>query len=184
MTVPPPTIHATCVALDGRGVVLLGPSGSGKSDLALRLIDGGARLVADDRVILSAGPGGPVARAPAAIAGLLEVRGIGPLAVPAVDAAPVVLVCDLGPGPHERLPAPATTDALGAALPLIRLDPFEASAPAKLRLAVAALAAGAPTPGVASRRAAAGARAAGDIARDINEDIVPRPRGAAGAIVR
>lgn len=179
MTAPVPTIHATCVALDGRGVVLRGPSGGGKSDLALRLIDGGARLVADDRVIVVPGPGGPVARAPAAIAGLIEVRGIGPLAVPAVDAVPVVLVCDLAPGPHERLPAPATTGDLGVALPLIRLDPFEASAPAKLRLAVAALAAGALGPADAAASPAAASPATASPAA-----ATPATGGAARAPVR
>jgi len=79
---PPQTmlrIHGTCVALSGLGVLLRGPSGSGKSDLALRLIDGGAKLVADDQVELALDAAGRVmARAPATLSGLLEVRGIGP----------------------------------------------------------------------------------------------------------
>lgn len=70
-------VHASCVAIGGRGVLLVGPSGSGKSDLALRLIDGGAELVADDRVALRLADGRPVADAPPALAGLLEIREIG-----------------------------------------------------------------------------------------------------------
>ena len=131
------TIHATCVVLEGRGVVLRGPSGSGKSDLALRLIDRGARLVADDRVVLSVAGGRVCARAPAALRGLLEVRGIGPVQVPSVDEAQVVLVADLVPGePVERLPEPDHVDWAGVAVPKISLDPFHASAPAKLRVAL------------------------------------------------
>ncbi len=138
------SVHATCVAVDGVGVMLRGPSGSGKSDLALRLIDGGARLVSDDQVRLSLGKGDEagclIAKAPRAIAGLLEVRGIGLLPAPTVPSALVALVVDLKPGEElERMPEPAHCAYLGIRLPLIALDPFRASAPAALRLAVAAL---------------------------------------------
>src|ERR687898_3364772 len=70
-------LHATCVELSGTGVVLLGASGCGKSDLALRLIDRGARLVADDLVTVERHGRRLIARAPEAIAGLMEVRGLG-----------------------------------------------------------------------------------------------------------
>src|SRR5690606_32729552 len=80
------TIHATCVALGDTGILLRGRSGSGKSDLALRLIDGGALLVADDRVALSLEGGRVIARPPAALAGYLEVRGVGPMPVPSITA--------------------------------------------------------------------------------------------------
>ncbi len=138
------SVHATCIAVDGVGVMLRGPSGSGKSDLALRLIDGGAVLVADDQVQLSKGDGEDggrlIARSPAAIAGLLEVRGIGLLPAPSQPSAPVGLVVDLKPGGEiDRMPEPATCAYLGIRLPLIALDPFRSSAPAALRLAVAAL---------------------------------------------
>lgn len=138
------SVHATCVAVDGVGVMLRGPSGSGKSDLALRLIDGGALLVADDRVRLlpgdGVGAGRLIARAPNAIAGLLEIRGLGPVPAPSVASAPVGLVVDLKPGGQiERLPDPAFCSYLGFRLPLLALDPLRASAPAALRLAVAAL---------------------------------------------
>jgi len=152
-------IHATCVAIDRVGVLLRGPSGSGKSDLALRLIDGGAALVADDRVVLSAQDGRLVARAPNAIAGLIEARGLGPLAVRAVPAAPVGLVVDLVAGREvERFPEPDSCCLMDVRLPLVRLDPFEASAPAKVRLAAAHFA---DTAGQAPRQAPAVREAGG-----------------------
>src|SRR5579862_2274925 len=89
-------VHGTTVALEGEGVLLRGPSGRGKSDLALRLIDGGARLVADDQTELSRGPNGLIARCPASIAGKIEVRGVGILRVAAMPSAPIRLVVDLG----------------------------------------------------------------------------------------
>ncbi|WP_343866088.1 HPr kinase/phosphatase C-terminal domain-containing protein [Caenispirillum bisanense] len=143
------TLHATTVALGGRGVVLRGPSGSGKSDLALRLLDDGrgdARLVADDYTEVTADPtsaAGLTGAAPAAIAGLLEVRGVGILRLPAAwlhaGPVPLRLVVDLvRPEAVERLPpADAAVELLpGHRLPLVRLDPFAASAPAKVRLAL------------------------------------------------
>jgi len=135
-------IHGTSVALGGDGILLQGPSGSGKSDLALRLIDGGARLVADDQTELSLVEGELRMSAPAAIAGRIEVRGLGILPVPTVTSAPLRLVVFLvAPGDTERLPEPQFCTLLGRSVPLLALAPFEASAPAKLRLAVAALAA-------------------------------------------
>lgn len=131
-------VHATTVEIGGVGVLLRGPSGSGKSDLALRLLDAGARLVADDRTLLRREGDRIVASAPATIAGRLEVRGIGIMTVPAVDAAVVGLVVDLVAGPVERLPEPCSVRLLDIDLPLVRLAPFEASAVAKLRLAARA----------------------------------------------
>jgi HPr kinase/phosphorylase len=144
VTFPPAmaTIHATCVAVDGRGVLLRGPSGSGKSDLALRLIDAGGRLVADDRVQLSLEGGLVIARPPAILAGLIEARGFGPIPVPFLPEAPIMLVADLKPDEAiERLPEPGTCAYLGIILPLVSVSPFEASAPIKLRFALAGLAA-------------------------------------------
>lgn len=133
-------VHASCVELAGIGILLRGPSGCGKSDLALRLIDGGARLVADDRVDLSLEDGRLLASAPAALAGRIEVRGIGILSAPAVASAPVLLACDLVRGDEvERLPDVASCAYLGVSVPLVALAPFESSAPAKLRLAARAL---------------------------------------------
>jgi serine kinase of HPr protein (carbohydrate metabolism regulator) len=129
--------HATCVDIDGAGVLLRGASGSGKSDLALRLIDGGARLVADDRAQLTVAGGEVFASAPTALMGRIEVRGLGIVPVEAVARAPLRLVVDLvAPDAVERLPTPATAEVLGVRLPLVRLAPFEASAPAKVRAAL------------------------------------------------
>ncbi len=138
-------VHGTSVALEGGGLLLRGPSGSGKSDLALRLIDAGARLVADDQTELRLAGGGIEMRAPAAIAGKMEARGLGILRVPTVPGAPLSLVVELvAPERIERLPEPEFCTLLGLSVPLLRLAPFEASAPAKLRLALKAYAAGAP----------------------------------------
>lgn len=134
-------IHATCVAIDGAGVLLRGPSGAGKSDLALRLIDGGGpdgpRLVADDRVDLTLQDGRIWAQAPEPLRGLLEVRGVGIMPMRHVAEAPVALVCDLvAPPLVERLPEDRATQLFGLDVPFIRLAPFEASAMAKIRLAL------------------------------------------------
>jgi HPr kinase/phosphorylase len=130
-------LHATAVAIDGRAVLLRGASGSGKSDLALRLIDAGARLVADDQSELCREGDSVIVRAPATIAGLIEVRGIGIMRLDAVPEAPVALVVDLVPLEEiERLPARRSETLLGLALPVIRVAPFDASAAAKLRLAL------------------------------------------------
>jgi serine kinase of HPr protein (carbohydrate metabolism regulator) len=130
-----PTIHATAVAVGGRGVVLLGPPGSGKSDLALRLIDRGAVLIADDRVHIAADG---ILSPPTALAGLIEVRGIGILSMPHVAGIDAVLAVDLG-GVPQRLPEPSSRDVGGLRLPLILVSAFEMSAPLKVELAVAHL---------------------------------------------
>lgn len=130
-------IHATVVSVDGKGVVLRGPSASGKSDLALRLIDCGALLVADDRCDLVNTDSGLMASAPDRIAGLLEVRGLGVYRLEHASLAPVALVVDLTSADTiERLPEPATCTDWGPSIPCIKLAPFEASAPAKIRLAL------------------------------------------------
>lgn len=145
-------MHGTCIAMDGpegaTGVLIRGPSGAGKSDLALRLIDQGARLVADDQCVIErrapAGGHGPganrgaiVVRPPSAIAGRIEVRGVGIVSLPAAAEAPLGLVVDLvGPEAVERLPANGTTQIMGESVPRLALYPFEASAPAKVRAAL------------------------------------------------
>jgi serine kinase of HPr protein (carbohydrate metabolism regulator) len=129
-------IHATCVEVAGAGVLLLGASGTGKSDLALRLIDEGARLVADDRTDLRRREGDLYASAPETIAGRIEVRGLGIVAVPAVAQARVRLAVELvEPAAVERLPEKQQRDFLGVSVPLLALDPFAASSAAKVRLA-------------------------------------------------
>ncbi len=134
------TIHASCVAIAGRGVLLAGASGCGKSDLALRLIDRGAALVSDDYTVLRRLGPGLAGSAPATIAGRIEVRGIGIVAMPHAGETPVALLVDLERAP-ERLPEPASRTLLGVALPLLALAASEASAPLKVELALAALAA-------------------------------------------
>ena len=137
-------IHASCAARDGHGVLLLGPPGSGKSDLLLRLLDHRFVLVADDQVRIADG----CASAPDALAGLLEVRGLGIMRLPFAASAPLALAVGMGTG--ERLPRPATHPATG--LPLVMVDPLHASAPARVGLALdcvlgrAVQAAGAFTP--------------------------------------
>lgn len=129
-------VHATCVAVDGVGVLLQGPPGSGKSDLALRLIEAGAALVADDRTEVRRRDGALWAGAPAAINGLLEVRGVGVMRLDAMAEVRLGLAVDLvATDAVERNPEAATRKMLGVALPLVALAPFEASAPAKVRLA-------------------------------------------------
>lgn len=134
-------VHATAVAIGGRAVLLRGPSGSGKSDLALRLIDAGARLVSDDYSQLWREGDAILVRAPGSISGLIEARGVGILAVGALTAAPLALLVDLVAPQHvERLPEPRNETIFGLSVPLVALAPFEASAPAKLRFALTALA--------------------------------------------
>ena len=128
--------HAPCVEIAGTGVLLRGDPGSGKSDLALRLIDGGARLVADDRTELANEDGSLIASAPDEFAGRLEVRGLGFVRRPALASAPVGLVGDLVPADRvARMPVPRRTEILGLTVPALDLAPFEAAAAAKVRLA-------------------------------------------------
>jgi HPr kinase/phosphorylase len=142
-TPPQIFVHATAIALGKTGVLLLGPSGSGKSDLALRLIDDGARLIADDQVMLSRNGERLIANPPPVLAGRIEARGIGILQLDGGRLwrkMPMALAVELVPAEKiERLPEPATREFLGVALKLIRLNPFEASAVAKLKFAVETL---------------------------------------------
>jgi serine kinase of HPr protein (carbohydrate metabolism regulator) len=132
-------IHGTCVKLSGVGVLLRGPSGSGKSDLALRLIDDGASLIADDRVDLEVLDGALIGRAPGNIAGMIEVRGMGIMRVPSTAYTTIDLVIDLvDEETIERMPEPMVCSLLEVEMPLMRLVAEAASAPARVRLAVAA----------------------------------------------
>jgi HPr kinase/phosphorylase len=141
-------VHATAVAIltaiGPRGVLLRGPSGSGKSDLGLRLIDAGARLVADDQSELHRNGETIIVRAPPAIAGLIEVRGIGIVRLEPLAEAPLALIADLlpeaPPGAIERLPPRVSERLLGLDLPRVAVAPFEASAAAKVALALRAFA--------------------------------------------
>jgi HPr kinase/phosphorylase len=140
-------VHGTCVALGQRGALLRGPSGCGKSDLALRFLFLARRgaavrealaLVADDQVVLTRDGGRVLAAAPESIRGKLEVRGVGIVAVKALAQCELALVVDLvRPEEVERLPGDLRERLAGVELPLLRLAPFESSAPIKLALAVA-----------------------------------------------
>ena len=128
-------LHATCVVLNGKGVLITGPSGSGKSDLALRLIDSGAKLVADDQVVLARKGKKLVAEAPPILAGLIEARHMGIIRSARVKTAIVALILEPGAsGSIDRLPEDMTINLLGVGVPVLRLPYFEASAPAKVRL--------------------------------------------------
>lgn len=130
-------VHGTCIVIENTGVLLRGPSGSGKSDLALRLIDRGARLVSDDQTRLLRVADRIIASAPPTIAGFIEVRGIGPVPMTTEEGVWLRLAVDLKPTREiERLPEETGTTLLGMRLPLVMVDPFTASAAAKVRLAV------------------------------------------------
>lgn len=130
-------VHGTTVEIEGKAVLIRGPSGSGKSDLALRLIERGAVLVADDQTELSVNDGRLIASPPATIAGMIEARGVGILRLPHRAWAPLALVVDLVAAAQvERLPEAEAAGFLGYDVPLLRLAPFEASTTAKVRLAV------------------------------------------------
>jgi serine kinase of HPr protein (carbohydrate metabolism regulator) len=136
MIVPPDEIvHASCVAIGGRGVLLAGKSGAGKSDLALRLIDRGARLVSDDYTELRRGGETLLARAPERIAGKIEVRGVGIVELEAAADVPVCLYADLD-RQVERLPEAQAIALAGQAIPLVAIAALEPSAPLKLEHAL------------------------------------------------
>lgn len=130
------TVHASTVATDGRAVLISGPSGSGKSDLALRLLDRGFTLVSDDQTIVRRDGERLVASAPPNIAGKLEIRGIGIVEVEHVEDVPVALLVELT-SDIQRLPDDnRERPILGVALPLIGIDAMAASAASKVALAL------------------------------------------------
>ena len=141
-------VHGTCIAISTSGALLRGAPGAGKSDLALRFIslfgdtsgeNEGACLVADDQVLLSREGRGIAARSPEAIAGQLEVRGVGIVEVPRCSRGALTLIVDLVAGedvprlPPEPLPC---EEILGVHIPVLKLNPFEISSPIKLKLAL------------------------------------------------
>ena len=130
-------VHASAVRLAGKGVLLLGASASGKSDLALRLLEAGAVLIADDQVYLSRDGGRLLARPPARLAGLIELRGIGIMRVPFEPGTLDLAVDLLPPGSiAEPLPEPTSASWLGVDLPRIGVEAGAASAVARIRLAL------------------------------------------------
>lgn len=130
------TVHASTVALDGRAILITGPSGSGKSDLTLRLLDRGFMLVSDDRTIVKRDGARLLASAPENIAGKLEIRGVGIVDMDQVDDVPVALLVELT-SDIQRLPDDSRErPILGVALPLISVDAMTASAASKVALAL------------------------------------------------
>ena len=112
-------LHASCVAVEGVAVLILGRSASGKSGLALQLMSSGAVLVADDRTEVRIGASGIMARSPDTLSGLIEARGVGILRADTVDSARIALVIDLDQTESERLPMPHSASILGHALPCL-----------------------------------------------------------------
>lgn len=119
------TLHASCVAVDHRAVLILGPSGSGKSSLALRLMACGATLVADDRTDLFLRDGKVMARCPEQLRGMIEARGLGILHAPTQSEAAVALVVDLSSTETDRLPPRRSAFFLGVALDLVLGSPHD-----------------------------------------------------------
>ena len=129
-------VHGSAVAVSGQGVLLLGPSGSGKSDLALRLIDRGAKLIADDVVDIESPHGMPVLVFQPNLAGKIEVRGIGICSVEYVDSAPMCLVVEFADKVERMPPEDRRISICGFSVPLVTLDPFETSSALKVELAL------------------------------------------------
>jgi len=130
------TVHASSVAMDGRAVLITGPSGSGKSDLALRLLDRGFTLVSDDQTIVRRDGDRLIASAPPNIAGKLEIRGIGIIDMETATDVPVALVVQLT-SEIERLPDDRRDrPVLGVRVPLVSVDALTASAASKVALAL------------------------------------------------
>jgi HPr kinase/phosphorylase len=125
------TIHATSVAIDGHGVLILGPSGSGKSDLALRLIDRGAVLISDDYTIASAQDDRLILDAPENIEGVMEIRHLGLVETAFVSAVPARLAIQLAVAPLRMPEAGSEISIAGVSVPLVALAGLEPSAPIK-----------------------------------------------------
>jgi len=137
--------HGTCVALGDSAALLRGESGAGKSDLGLRFLGlpetDGLRpsLVSDDQVWFEAHDGGVRVTTPKALAGLIEVRGLGIQRIPFLDTARLVLICDLvAPKTVPRMPPEPweRTTLAGVEIPTLKVAPFETSAPLKLKMAL------------------------------------------------
>jgi len=129
LTLLPMQIHASCASRRGAGVLLVGPPGSGKSDLLLRLLARGFDLVSDDQTEIEDG----IARPVAALAGLLEVCGLGIVRLTHAGSARLALVAQMGQ-PSLRMPSPTRNECLG--LPMVMIDPLAASAPERVALAL------------------------------------------------
>ena len=127
-------LHANALEWQGVGFLLRGESGSGKSDLSLRLIELGAYLIADDQVLLEKNTDGLIATCPAPIQDKMEVRGVGIISVAATKPQTQIKTIITLTNSIERIPKPQSTDILGHKVTVHALNPFEASAPLKLKI--------------------------------------------------
>ena len=127
-------MHSTSVVIDDNGVLILGDSGSGKSDLALRLIDSGATLISDDISICRKNSDNIYLYCPPEIKGLLEVREIGIITVPFVESIKLRLVVNLRSKNNERFPKDNSFKILGIKIPLISIEGKNSSAVAKIKV--------------------------------------------------
>ena len=127
-------IHSTSVVIDDNGVLILGDSGSGKSDLALRLIDSGATLISDDISICRKNSNNIYLHCPPEIKGLLEVREIGIITVPFVERIKLRLVVNLKSNNNERFPKDSSFRILGIKIPIINIEGKNSSAVAKIKV--------------------------------------------------
>lgn len=134
----PMLLHASCIALQSSAILISGPTGAGKSDLALRLIDEGAALIADDQTLLTRSEEKLIASAPVSIQGLIEVRHVGLLRMPFAVSAPVALYIELVSLEEnlERLPDKDVIALEDVSIHRLRLPAFAASTPAKIRAAL------------------------------------------------
>ncbi len=133
-------VHASCVCIKNKGILILGDSGAGKSDMALRLIaDYKAKLVADDRVDLDNKRGKIIASSPKILFGLLEVRGIGIVKVKAKRKNKIDIVVKLSQAKTERMPEPSHYEIFEQKIPLIKINSFESSSAAKILSALSLL---------------------------------------------
>jgi serine kinase of HPr protein (carbohydrate metabolism regulator) len=129
------TLHASTVAREGRAVLIIGPSGSGKSDLALRMLDRGFALVSDDQTIVRRDVDRLIASPPPNIAGKLEIRGIGIVDMDHLSDVPIALIVELTTSEIQRLPDDSRErPILGVNVPLVTIDAMTASAPSKVAL--------------------------------------------------
>lgn len=129
-------MHATSVALEDNGVLIEGPSGSGKSDLALRLIDSGATLISDDLTFCQKRTKKIFLFSTKNIYGLIEVRGMGIITVPYIENIELKIIVNLTQNNVERLPRRKEKVLMGVRIPLIEINPKEASASAKIKLKI------------------------------------------------
>jgi HPr kinase/phosphorylase len=134
------TLHASSVKIKESGVLIIGESCAGKSDLALRLIDIGAKLVSDDQTILENRDNSIIANCPDNIKGFIEIRGLGILKLPYQENVIIKLVVILSERNNiERLPYPESYEVFGVEIPKIRLFPFDVSSALKVEMAVTAM---------------------------------------------